>query len=61
MVSGAEKRINGTTGSREGDQFGRVLKCSVHDIVNENWHLYHILSVMENKESTDPDLKKLKM
>lgn len=48
MVSASEKRVTETTGSREEDQFGGVLKCSKHDVGKENQNLYDVLFVMEN-------------
>lgn len=55
-----EKRISEAPGNREGDQFGRALKRATHDIVKENWNLYHMLSVMDNKDGIDPALNTLK-
>ena len=61
VVNGTEKKmISKATGNREGGQFGRELKCSKHGIVKENWNLYHMLSVTENKAGRDPAFNMLK-
>ena len=61
MVNGTEKKmISKATGNREGGQFGRALKRSKHGIVKENWNLYHMLSVTENKDGRDPAFNVLK-